>query len=47
MQDILAVLRERLGKGDPLALATIIARKGSAPRGVGARLLADASGLIH
>lgn len=47
MLHLLAVLRERLDQGDPLALATIVAREGSAPRGRGARLLADASGLIH
>ncbi|SBV96882.1 Xanthine and CO dehydrogenases maturation factor, XdhC/CoxF family [uncultured delta proteobacterium] len=47
MLHLLTVLRERLGKGQPLALATVVARKGSAPRGRGARLLADASGLIH
>ncbi len=46
MLTLLPVLRERLGKGEALALATVVSRKGSAPRGLGARLLADASGLV-
>ena len=47
MLDLLPVLRERLGKGETLALATLVSRKGSAPRSRGARLLADASGLVR
>ena len=46
MLTLLSVLRERLDKGETLALATVVSRKGSAPRGLGARLLADASGLV-
>ena len=47
MRDLLAVITDRLDRGDPLAMATVVSRKGSAPRGSGARLLANASGLIH
>lgn len=46
MRNVLPLICERLDKGVPLALATIVARKGSAPRGRGARLLADATGLV-
>lgn len=46
MRSVLPLICERLGKGVPLALATLVGRKGSAPRGRGARLLADATGLV-
>ena len=46
MLALLPVLRKRLERGDTLVLATLVSRKGSAPRGRGARLLADASGLV-
>lgn len=46
MLDLLPVLRDRLGKGEALALATLVSRKGSAPRGQGAKLIANSSGLV-
>ena len=47
MPQFMAVVCEYLDRGTKLALATLVSRKGSAPRGRGARLLADSSGLVH
>lgn len=46
MRELLPIIREHLGKGIPLALATLVSRKGSAPRGQGARLLSTTAGLV-
>lgn len=38
---------DALAKGVPMVLATILQKKGSAPRGVGAKLLADSDGTLY
>ena len=38
---------DALAKGVPMVLATILQKKGSAPRGVGAKLLADSEGTLY
>lgn len=47
MQELLRIVCERLANGEELALATLVSRKGSAPRNRGARLVANASGLVY
>ncbi|NCB62586.1 MAG: XdhC/CoxI family protein [Clostridia bacterium] len=39
-------LKARLGSGEDLALATVVARSGSAPRGAGARMLVGTGGRV-
>jgi len=46
MKELLALLCNRLEQGRPTALASVLAQQGSAPRGAGARLIADAGGLV-
>lgn len=38
---------ERLARGEPMMLATIIEKRGSAPRGSGSKLLADGKGALY
>ena len=37
---------ERLARGERMALATVVKKAGSAPRGVGAKLLLDSGGSV-
>lgn len=46
MEELLTLLRARLSAGEDLALATVAARSGSAPRGAGARMVVNASGRL-
>lgn len=41
-----AKMTEQLKSGKPMAMAVIVEKKGSAPRGVGSRMLVDESGLL-
>lgn len=44
--EVLATINKELEKGHAIALATVFSREGSAPRGAGSRLAANASGLL-
>ena len=46
MNDLLTRLCDGLARHEPLALATVLTRQGSTPRGAGSRLLADARGAL-
>lgn len=46
MQDLFKLLYEKLSAGMPIAMATVVRQQGSAPRGAGSKLLADAQGLL-
>ncbi|MDD3346585.1 XdhC family protein [Oscillibacter sp.] len=46
MREFFKVLRAQLSQGEDTALATIVARSGSAPRGAGARMLVGAQGRL-
>ncbi len=47
MKELLTFLCNILQEGAPITLASVISQQGSAPRGTGSRLLADASGLLY
>lgn len=44
--ELLHTLCDRLRAGNPVVMATVLRQQGSAPRGAGSKLLADAGGLI-
>jgi xanthine dehydrogenase accessory factor len=46
MKELLTLLCHYLNEGRPVALASVVARQGSTPRGVGSRLVADKDGLV-
>ena len=46
MEKFLEALRGLLADGDGVALATVVARSGSAPRDAGARMLVGRSGRL-
>ena len=46
MKELLKTLCAELEQGSPVALARVVAHKGSAPRGTGSRLLAGGQGLL-
>ena len=46
MKELLEILCAHLEQGTPVALARVVAHKGSAPRGTGSRLLAGGQGLL-
>ncbi len=46
MKEIVQLLCDSLEKNTPVALARVVAHKGSAPRGTGSRLLAGGQGLL-
>lgn len=46
MKELLELLCAHLEQGTPVALARVVAHKGSAPRGTGSRLLAGGQGLL-
>ena len=46
MKELLEILCAHLEQGSPVALARVVAHKGSAPRGTGSRLLAGGQGLL-
>jgi len=46
MKELLTLLCDRLEKGRPTALASVLVHQGSTPRGAGSRLLADKDGLV-
>jgi xanthine dehydrogenase accessory factor len=46
MKDVLPDVEAWIGRGEPFALATVVATHGSAPRPIGAKLAVDAAGRI-